>query len=248
MLYENRILKMANSEPINLSLEDHFKIFGYEIIASNTPKFNDSIKKNAIEILKHFSQCSDILLFIQSALSRESFNLKYSLSPPYTTSNLDCDYILKKLVDVNLLNDYFFSSVSKSYRIDVKKSTEHNLNSILCIGLFSLLTDLSIKDILINACIKKKSGEYIAADLVCSVKNKILLFNFELASGLEKDVTCHSKQLRRLSNKVLQTYTIENSNIKELFIVSQHCKTLLPEYNCVIPINNIAEYINQITS
>lgn len=106
MVFENKILKKAEAKSDIFSFNDICKMFGLELIESSTPTIDETIKSNAKEIIEHFTQCSDILLFLQSAISRPCYDLKYSLHPPFTTSNLDCEYILKKLINTGLIDDY----------------------------------------------------------------------------------------------------------------------------------------------
>jgi len=246
MIYENKILKKANSASADLSFNDYCKMSGIEMIQSDVPCIEKDVEQNAKEILKHFSQCSDILLFIQSALSHSSSELRYNLHPPYTTSSLDCDFILKKLARVKLLDDFYFSSLSESYIIFLNPSSEYNLNNILSFALCSLLKDASADDISINSCVKYKNDEFFFADVVCRSLNKKLLFNFEIASGLEKDVSSHSDQLKRLSDKILKSYIIENHSINTFFIVTPHCRSLLPPHNRIISIDDIFDFIRNI--
>ncbi|MDE6789704.1 MAG: hypothetical protein K2J47_10365 [Ruminococcus sp.] len=246
MIYENKILKKADATNTLLSFNDICKMFGLEIIESNTPSIDDTVKCNAKEIIQHFNQCSDILLFIQSAISRSCYDLKYSLHPPYTTSNLDCEYILKKLVNTNLIEDFYYSSLSKSYRIDINSISDYDINNILCIGLCSLLNEVAATDIIFNSCFKLRDGEFIYADVACQFNNRILLFNFEIASGLEKDVASHSEQLKKLSDRIFQSYTVESKNIHKYFVVTTHCKTLLPSHKRIISVNDLLEWVNNL--
>lgn len=219
-------------------------MYGLEIIRFGTPNINDFIKSNAEEIIQHFNQCSDILLFIQSALAQSCYDLKYSLHPPYTTSKLDCEYILKKLVNTDLIKDFYYSSISKSYRIILNSISGYNIKTILYIGLSSLLEKISVTDIIFNSCFKTEEGKFISADLACLFNNKILLINFEIAVGLEKDVVSHSEQLKKMKDKLLKSYAFENnSNICKYFVVTPDCKELLPSHKQIISFNDLIELI-----
>lgn len=112
MIFENKVLKNAEIESTPLSFDDVCKMSGLEIIKSETLSPDDLVKSSAEKIIRHFEQCSDILLFIQSALSRSCFDLKHTLHPPYTTSRPDCEYILRELVNIGSAEDFFYSSIS----------------------------------------------------------------------------------------------------------------------------------------
>lgn len=245
MTFENRILKKAEATSNVFSFNDICKILGLDFIKSTACAIDDSIKSNAKEILVHYSQCSDILLFIQSAISRSCYDLKYSLHPPYTTSKLDCEYVMKKLINAGLIDDFYYSSLSNSYRIIINSSSNYNLKQILCIGLSSLLEETPASDILLDSCFKSKDGKFIYADVACRFHNKILIFCFQISTGLEKDVTSHSEQLQKLINKVLQSYFIESSNIHVFFIVTPHCKEILSSYNRVVSVDDIIKIIDE---
>ena len=244
MIYENKILKRAEATSTSLSFNDICKMNGFEIVECNPPHIDDDVKYNAKEILQHFNSCSDILLFIQSAISRSCYDLKYTLHPPYTSSNLDCEYVLKKLANINLVEDFFYSSLSKSYRIILNSLSEYNINSILCIGLCSLL-DETAKDITFNSCFKSEDGKFLYADLACRYDDRIILFSFEIASGLEKDVASHSEQLKKLTDKALQAHSFAiNRNIEKYFVVTPNCKTLLTKYDKIISVNHLLEMVH----
>ena len=244
MVFENKILKKAETTSKIFSFNDICKMFGLEIIKSNIPTIDETIKSNSKEIIEHFTQCSDILLFLQSAASRPYYEVKYSLHPPYTTSNLDCEYILKKLINTGLIDDYYYSLISKSYRIMLNTTSKYNINTLLCIGLSSLLEEATATDIVFNSCFRSSDGKFIYADIACRFNDRILLISFEIATGLERDVASHSEQLKRLTDKILQSYTIESNNIRKYFVVTSHCKELLPSHKCVVSVSDLIKFLN----
>ena len=244
MLFENKILKKAEATSEIFSFNDICKMFGLEIVESSIPTIDETIKSNSKEIIEHFTQCSDILLFLQSAVSHSCYDLKYSLHPPYTTSNLDCEYILKKLINTGLIDDFYYSSISKSYRIILNNTSEYSINTILCIGLLSILEQSGASDIIFNSCFKSSEGKFVYADIACRFNNRILLINFEIATGLERNVASHSEQLRKLTDRIIQSYAIESNNIRKYFVVTPHCKKLLPSHKQVISINDLIELLN----
>lgn len=244
MIFENKILKRAEVTSTSLSFSDICKMNGLEIVECSPPHIDADVKNNAKEVLQHFNSCSDILLFIQSAVSRSCYDLKYTLHPPYTSSNLDCEYVLKKLANIKLVEDFFYSSLSKSYRIILNSSSEYSINSILCVGLCSLL-DESANDITFNSCFKSEDGKFLYADLACRYDDKITLFSFEIATGLEKDVASHSEQLRKLTDKALQARAFAiNRNIEKYFVVTPNCKTLLTKHDKIISVNHLLEMVS----
>lgn len=245
MIFENKVLKNAEIKGTPLSFDDVCKMSGLEIVKSETLPPDDFIKSSAKKIIRHFEQCSDILLFIQSALSRSCFDLKYTLHPPYTTSRLDCEYILRELVNIGLAEDFFYSSISESYRITLDPKSDCNIGKILCIGLSSILEDMSADDIILNCRFRVGEGKFICADVACRFNNEILLVSFEIATGLEKDVVSHSEQLKRLADKVLRSYVVESNNVLRYFVVTANCKKLLPSHKRII---SVGELIRQITA
>ncbi len=246
MIFENKILKKAVAASPPLQFSDLCKMFGLRMIGFNKFSADEAIKSNSREIIQHFNSCSDILLFIQSAISRSCYDLKYTLQPPYTTSNLDCEYILKKLINTGLINDFYYSSISKSYRIILNANSDYNINIILSIGLSSLLEEISATDITFNSFFKSDGGKVVYADIACRFNNRILLINFEIAAGLEKDVASHAEQLKKLTDKVIHSFTIENNNINKYFVVTSHCKELLPSHKRIISVDELIKLINEL--
>lgn len=247
MIYENKIFTNTNAKKIDLSVNDFFKMHDLELIEWSVPQIDVNIEHTAKEILNHFSQCSDILLFLQSAITHNSnsYDIIYKLHPPYTTSELDCDYILNKLATINIINDFFLSSLSHSYRIIINARSKYDIKSLIKIVIYSLLKEQGVNDIFFNNHIKS-GNRYFNADLTC-ICHKIILFEIAIASGLEKDVASHSDQLTKLSQKILNSYT-RNPYISKFFIVTENCKKLLPSsYECVVSIDEISEFIKRIS-
>lgn len=246
MVYENKIFESTNASPKILSFKDICTMYGLEIIEFDNLNADEHIGNIAKEIIQNFISCLDILLFIQNALSQSYYDLKYSLRPPYTTSNLDCDYVLHKLVLTNLVEDFYYSSLSKSYRILINSKSDYDVKKILSIGLAYMLKEVNVKDVIFNCLFKQTDDRCIYADVVCQLKNKILLFNFEFASGLEKNIPSHNQQLKKLSDKILDSYSLTHKNVYQFFIVTSHCKSLLPPCERVTSVDEIPNIIEHL--
>lgn len=245
MIFENKVLEKAKPNDL-FTFEDLCKYNKIDVVKKRNPTEDNNLIQNAKEILIHSSDSLDLLLFIQSAIYQNSNDLKYTLYPPSTTSILDCDYMLKKLIDCNILQDVFFSQYTKSYRIVLHSPLEHNIKEILSIGLCCLLEEAGVSEIYVDGCLKCTDGSLLNTDLICRVNDNIMLFKFEIAAGLTYSVPFHEAQMHRFIERVTQFSDINSEHVHTYFIISDHTKKILPFSKQVIGLSDLPELINSL--
>lgn len=248
MIYENKLFNYSSQNCNNVSAEDFCNIYGFPLTSY---KLIGQFKKSTVIIseiiFKNYIRFSNLLNFISSAICHSEYIVKYTLSPPFTTSKNDCEALLELLYNIKVLNEFYYSSISKSFLIYVNSDNSITISDLVNLGLSASLRRMCDEnaEILFNVTyesndIKKQT------DVLLRKNEKIFLFNVECAAGLESDIDTHDNQLKKLKNKVMKSEYIENQrNIKEFFVVTPHTSLLLPYFESIVTIDNVVEVISK---
>lgn len=184
--------------------------------------FDPSIIEHCKKIVENFERYSDLLYCINAAIGKKDYNVKYKLQLPYTLTKNDVEVLTELLLKLELLKEVFYNKVNNSYLIEINDKS-----------------DLSISKLLTMGCAEKflnSQYEILVSDKsFLMVRNgKIFKYHVELSAGLEINVASQPAQMRALIKKVNR----KQSNISELFIVSQFVKSNLCLFENVIALHN----------
>ena len=242
MVFENKIFKRVPHTAEKFTLNDYCLWNGVQILQCNT---RDDVSREVCEVSKcillNYTKFSDMLAFFATALNQSASTLRYKLTPPYTTSKLDCEHICNLLAKIKVLSDVSYSSISCSFLIEVNPTNVYSISDLLNIGLSELLACSSDNDIetIYNANLYCKETA-VFADVVHRHDKKLTLLHIETAVGLEADIASHSRQFERLVSKLFQS-RITCHDIDEFYIVTPYVAKLLPPLNSIVPIDQIQE-------
>ena len=240
MYYQNKIYPHVPVTKDDLTLKDYIKYSGMTLLDYQTIReVEDEIKYASKKLVMNYNQCSDIIRFISSALSKEETKLKYNLIPPYTTCRSDSAFILNTLVDIKLLSDFSYSDISNSFFIEVNLQNSYSIRTLMNIGLcdFLLDGDTNVSEAYFNVNLISDFTS-TPIDVVFLKEKKLFFIHYELAVGLEADISSHSNQLEKLKYKIFK-YKNHNLPVEEYYIVSSLVAELLPYSEKIVSIDSL---------
>lgn len=184
--------------------------------------FDSSTIEYCKKIIENFERYSDLLYCINAAISKKDYSVKYKLQLPYTLTKNDVELLTELLLKLGLLQEVFYNKVNNSYLIEINDKFNLSVSKLLTIG-----------------CAEKflnSQSEILVSDKsFLMVRNgKIIKYHVELSAGLEIDVASQPAQMKALIKKVNRN----QSNISEVFIVSQFVKSNLCLFKNVIALHN----------
>lgn len=243
MIFENRYFpRVTIDNEDSISLQEFCKWNDIEIVeAHDIMEVNSSILELSQKLLLGYMRYSDLMTFLSVALTKKEKHLRYILKPPYTTSKLDCEYVLNLFVNSNILTDVSYSSISKSYWIETNLENEYSMRDILNIGLCSYIVSLRNSYSCIKYSVKiniSGNEEYASVVLLC--ENKLIIIAIENAIGLESEISSHLKQLERLKKKIFKARQVF-CDIEDIYIVTPYVSRLLPSTPKIITIDQIKD-------
>lgn len=222
-MLKNKVLNMSQPLPA-------MQIF--EVLGEKCESVNDIdpyMQSVAGKILLNFNRYSDLLLFLQSAASRKEIEACYQLFPPHTVAKDDVEFLCRILIKIGVLDDALFSQTNDAYLLRLNPYSPVSISKLLTLGCIYCL-------------LRKKQ-----CDLEVFYQEKAILFyekagltkyNVELAAGLDYNVVSSTAQMKSLIKKI--THNSEGG-IHQVFIVSDHVKSILPLWDNVISISELIE-------
>ena len=208
---------------------------------------DDRLRTESKNILIHYLQSSDLLQFISSAVYHNAYSLKYKLDPPLTTSKLDSEFILHCLVRAGCVVDFYYSTISTSFWIELDRHFSYTINDIVSIGICELLD--SKYDARFNVEMRSNTGN-IWADIFVGSDKKISVFHVELAAGLETDISSHLSQIEKLKDKIIKSRKRRTEYLSEYVLITPTVLKQLPntlqQAGCIITIDDIQSKLNSL--
>lgn len=221
-MLKNKILNM--SQP--LSAMQIFEVMGEKCESVND--IDHYMQSVAGEIVLNFNRYSDLLLFLQSAATRKEIEACYQLFPPHTVAKDDVEFLCRILIKIGVLNDALFSQTNNAYLLRLNQYSSISISKILTLGcVYCLLR----KKCDVEAFCQEKA-------ILLYEKVGITKYNIELTAGLDYDVVSSTAQLKSLIKKITHN---SDGGIHQVFIVSDHVKSILPLWNNVISISELVE-------
>lgn len=249
MVFENRILPRVSCSADEMCIDDFCRYNDIQIIGKSISSLNQTDIELCQHLVCEYMRYNDFLAYLSSASRRkERIYLKYILTPPYTTSKMDCEHVLNLLLSLHVVSDYSFSTNSHSYFIEMEPENSLTIRTVLSIGLCSILVSNSIglQSVRYNTRITL-SGQEDKADVVVLQGKTLWLINIENAIGLEADVPSHSKQLERVKKRIYSSRKTYCS-IEDVAIVTPHVASLLPSSPNIVAIDKINSLAALLTS
>lgn len=184
--------------------------------------FGSSTIEYCKKIVENFERYSDLLYCINTAIGKRDYSVKYKLQLPYTLTKNDVEVLTELLLKLGLLREVFYNRVNNSYLIEINDKSDLSISKLLTIGCAEKF-------------LKSQSEILVSDKCFLLVHNgKIFKYHIELSAGLEINVASQPAQMRALIKKVNR----KQSNISELFIVSQFVKSNLCLFKNVISLHN----------
>lgn len=244
MVFENRILPRVSCSADEMCIDDFCRYNDIHIIGKSISGLDQRDIEACHHLISEYMRYNDFLAYISTASNRKEIYLKYILTPPYTTSKMDCEHVLNLLLLLHVVSDYSFSTKSQSYFIEMDQETSLTIREVLSIGLCSILAanSISIQSLRYNTRITLGRQEDMA-DVVVLQGKKLWLINIENAIGLEADVPSHQKQFERVKKRVFRsrkTYC----NIEDVVIVTPFVASLLPGSPNIVAIDKYNSLIS----
>ena len=244
MVFENRILPRVSCSADEMCIDDFCRYNDIRIIGKSISVLNQRDIEACHHLVSEYMRYNDFLAYMSTASKRKEIYLKYILTPPYTTSKMDCEHVLNLLLSLHVVSDYSFSTQSQSYFIEMYQENRLTIRDVLSIGLCSILVSnsISLQSLRYNTRITL-DGQEDMADVVVLQGKKLWLINIENALGLEADIPSHQKQLEKVKKRVYRsrkTYC----NIEDVVIVTPFVASLLPSSPNIVAINEFNSLIS----
>ena len=247
MSFENRILPHVSRSASEIGIDDFCRYNDIQIIGKSISGLNHRDIEACHHLVSEYMQYNDFLAYMSTASKRKEIYLKYILTPPYTTSKMDCEHVLSLLLSLHVISDYSFSTKSRSYLIEMHQENSLTMRDVLSIGLCSILVSnsISLQSVRYNTRIKL-GGQEDMADVVILQGKKLWLINFENAIELETDVPSHQKQLERVKKRIYRSRKTYCS-IEDAVVVTPLVASLLPSSPNIVSIDKFNRLISLLT-
>ncbi len=237
----NLINKIEERQMDNLNALEIIKLNGYEVIRySNLEQYDPTIREAARKIVRCINKSSDLIGVIACGIQCHLSNVRYFLAAPFTTAKIDVEFVLKQLINLEIVNDFYYSEHSNSYLVDLNCPIKLNIDDVLRIGLTEYISKKH--DAYINL-VAKKNTDTETIDITFVKGDVLFLIHTAFDVDLVSKSVSYNEKLFKLKHTVVNERMILNSvTSNEIWIVSDFTKKQLNPLNNVMSIGDLINF------
>lgn len=188
----------------------------------------DITRNRARNVAAMASSCTDFICFILAAERNRANHLCYRIRTPYTADADKVSMFGQLLAECEVFEDIFYSTVSRSFIVEIPDSPKYTLSGILSIGTAEKIQSKNSTPVLFN-----EKNEVYYWDRNKGLLRVKLKFNRRLAF----DIAGHEESLFALYRAAMKAKGEEG--VETIYVVAPEVKQLLPALPTIMALDEI---------